>query len=60
MFGESAGATSVLALFGSPPADGLFHRAIAQSPALPLIADREFRAARAHEFLRSLGVAAAR
>ena len=56
VFGESAGATSVLALLASPAAAGLFHRAIAQSPALPLIADREFRAARAHEFLRRLGV----
>ena len=41
VFGESAGATSVLALLASPAADGLFRRAIAQSPALPLIADRE-------------------
>ena len=59
VFGESAGATSVLALLASPPAEGLFHRAIAQSPALPLIADRELRAARAHEFLRRLGVSVA-
>ena len=59
VFGESAGATSVLALLASPQADGLFHRAIAQSPALPLVADREFRATRAHEFLRLLGVGAA-
>ncbi|WP_370330596.1 carboxylesterase/lipase family protein [Mycolicibacterium hippocampi] len=56
VFGESAGATSVLALLASPMATGLFHRAIAQSPALPLIADRELRAARAHEFLDRLGV----
>ena len=34
VFGESAGATSVLALLASPPAAGLFGRAIAQSPAL--------------------------
>jgi para-nitrobenzyl esterase len=59
VFGESAGATSVLALLAAPSAAGLFHRAIAQSPALPLIADREFRAANAHEFLRRLGVTAA-
>ena len=58
VFGESAGATSVLALLASPAAEGLFHRAIAQSPALPLIADRELRAARAHEFLGRLGVGA--
>jgi para-nitrobenzyl esterase len=59
VFGESAGATSVLALLASQAADGLFSRAIAQSPALPLIADREVRAKQAHEFLRRLGVSAA-
>ena len=32
IFGESAGAQSVLALFASPQARGLFHRGIAQSP----------------------------
>lgn len=32
LFGESAGAQSVLALFASPSARGLFHRGIAQSP----------------------------
>ncbi len=32
IFGESAGAESVLALFASPQARGLFHRGIAQSP----------------------------
>lgn len=32
IFGESAGAQSVLALFASPKARGLFHRGIAQSP----------------------------
>jgi para-nitrobenzyl esterase len=31
IFGESAGAMMVAALLGSPPAEGLFHRAIAQS-----------------------------
>ena len=56
VFGESAGATSVLALLASPAADGLFTRAIAQSPALPLIADRETRARQAHRFLERLGV----
>ncbi|MUL47988.1 carboxylesterase/lipase family protein [Mycobacterium sp. CBMA293] len=56
VFGESAGATSVLALLASPVADGLFGRAIAQSPALTLIADRETRARQAHEFVRRLGV----
>lgn len=56
VFGESAGATSVLALLASPAADGLFGRAIAQSPALPLIADPDLRAGRAEEFVRELGV----
>lgn len=56
VFGESAGATSVLALLASPLADGLFTRAIAQSPALPLIADRETRAAQARDFVERLGV----
>ena len=32
IFGQSAGAQSVLALMASPPAQGLFHKAIAQSP----------------------------
>ncbi len=56
VFGESAGATSVLALLASPSAKGLFARAIAQSPALPLIADREIRAQRARRFVERLGV----
>jgi para-nitrobenzyl esterase len=56
VFGESAGGSSVLAVLASPAAEGLFSRAIAQSPALPLIADREVRAARAHDFLQRLGV----
>lgn len=59
VFGESAGATSVLAMLASPAADGLFKRAIAQSPALPLIADRETRAEQAQRLLARLGVTAA-
>ena len=58
VFGESAGATSVLALLASPAADGLFGRAIVQSPALPLIADRATRAEQAQRFLSRLGIAA--
>src|SRR4029078_5917749 len=60
VFGESARGSSVLALLASPAADGLFRRAIAQSPALPLIADREQRARQADEVLKRLGVCAAR
>jgi para-nitrobenzyl esterase len=55
VFGESAGATSVLALLASPSARGLFGRAIAQSPALPLIADYDTRAEQAQHFLREVG-----
>jgi para-nitrobenzyl esterase len=55
VFGESAGATSVLALLASPAAAGLFTRAIAQSPALPLIADRQTRARQAQAFLAAVG-----
>jgi para-nitrobenzyl esterase len=58
VFGESAGATSVLALLASPAAEGLFAQAIAQSPALPLMADRETRAEQAQRFLSRLGVTA--
>jgi para-nitrobenzyl esterase len=58
VFGESAGATSVLALLASPAAEGLFSQAIAQSPALPLMADRETRAEQAQRFLSRLGVTA--
>jgi para-nitrobenzyl esterase len=58
VFGESAGATSILALLASPAAGGLFARAIAQSPALALIADRATRAEQAQRFLRRLGVTA--
>ncbi len=58
VFGQSAGATSVLALLASPAADGLFGRAIVQSPALPLIADRATRAEQAQRFLSRLGVGA--
>jgi para-nitrobenzyl esterase len=60
VFGESAGATSVLALLASPAAAGLFARAIAQSPALPLIADREVRARQAHRFMELIGADASK
>lgn len=59
VFGESAGATSILALLASPAANGLFVRAIAQSPALPLIADRGMRAEQAQRFLSRLAVSVA-
>jgi para-nitrobenzyl esterase len=46
----------VLALLASPAAAGLFGRAIAQSPALPLIADKSLRDQRAYRYLELLGV----
>jgi para-nitrobenzyl esterase len=46
----------VLALLASPDATGLFGRAIAQSPALPLIADYDTRAEQAQRFLHEVGV----
>ena len=45
-----------MALLACPAADRLFARAIAQSPALPLIADREARAEQAQRFLAQLEV----
>ena len=46
ILGESAGAQSVLALFASPPAQGLFHKGIAQSPyGIPSHTPAEARAA---------------
>ncbi|MGL4305452.1 MAG: carboxylesterase/lipase family protein [Mycobacteriaceae bacterium] len=51
IFGESAGGTSIIALLSSPLAQGLFSRAIAQSPSLSLFADKECRARRARRFL---------
>ncbi len=55
VFGESAGGTSVLALLASPAADGLFGRAIAQSPALTLLADYDTRAEQTQRFLAEVG-----
>jgi para-nitrobenzyl esterase len=46
IMGESAGAQSVLALFASPLAEGLFHRGISQSPyGIPSHSQAEARAA---------------
>lgn len=41
IFGESAGAGSVLSLLAAPRAQGLFHRAIVQSGATDLMLDRD-------------------
>ena len=53
--GESAGAFSVSNLLVSPLADGLFHRAIAQSGATHHVHDPEAGAQVADEFLAELG-----
>jgi carboxylesterase type B len=63
IFGESAGATSVATLLSMPRAEGLFHRAIAQSPVFGT-ADQLMSAATAREvgrlLARTLGVEATR
>jgi para-nitrobenzyl esterase len=58
IFGESAGAMSVSALLASPPARGLFHKAIAQSGAAHIGHEPERAARVAHAFLEEMGLAA--
>lgn len=55
IMGESAGAISVLALMCSPRARGLFHRAIAQSPAPGAVVPRDRAGSCAREFVGFLG-----
>ncbi len=57
VFGESAGAMSVATLLASPPARGLFHKAIAQSGAAHVGHDGEHAARVAHAFLEEMGLA---
>ncbi|MEZ5210379.1 MULTISPECIES: carboxylesterase/lipase family protein [unclassified Gordonia (in: high G+C Gram-positive bacteria)] len=54
VFGESAGGAAVLTLLSTPAAEGLFSRAIAQSPAAELVVHEENRAVLADEFVRQL------
>ncbi|MFW0785935.1 carboxylesterase/lipase family protein [Gordonia sp. CPCC 206044] len=54
IFGESAGGTSVVSLLSTPAADGLFTRAIAESPAPELTISAESAQIYADEFLRLL------
>ncbi len=54
VFGESAGGSSVTALLSTPAAEGLFTRAIAESPALELVVDKDEAEVFADEFLRLL------
>ncbi|HEY1962636.1 MAG TPA: carboxylesterase family protein, partial [Rhizomicrobium sp.] len=55
IFGESAGGMSVAALLSSPAAQGLFHKAIAQSGAAHIGHAREHSAAVARAFVAELG-----
>ena len=55
IFGESAGGMSVGALLASPPARGLFHKAIPQSGASDIGYARETSAKVAHHILEKLG-----
>ena len=56
IFGESAGAHAVFTLLGVPQADGLFTRAIAESPAAGLVRGPEIAAEFADRFAALLGV----
>lgn len=57
VFGESAGAHAVATLLAVPEANGLFHRAIAESPASGMAGSPEIAAAFADDFAGILGVA---
>jgi para-nitrobenzyl esterase len=57
LFGESAGATSLLHLVAMPAAEGLFHRAIAQSPGSTLtLPDRSVAVGLAEQLLAALSL----
>ncbi|MDY3126622.1 MAG: carboxylesterase/lipase family protein [Corynebacterium sp.] len=54
--GESAGGAAVLTLMTSPAAEGLFHRAIAQSPPITMIHSRAQSTLWARELVRRLAL----
>ncbi|MBS9535012.1 carboxylesterase/lipase family protein [Mycobacterium sp. M1] len=56
IFGESAGAHIVATLLAVPAAEGLFHRAIAESPAAGMVRSPEIAAEFADRFAALLGV----
>lgn len=56
VFGQSAGAMSAVCLLVSPPARGLFHRAIVQSGSAEMVLTQDEARARAAEFGGMLGV----
>ncbi|MGW4771097.1 carboxylesterase/lipase family protein [Nocardia sp. NPDC004278] len=60
LFGESSGAGCVTALLTSPPAVGLFHRAIAQSPPATTVFGQERAAGVARRFLELMELPFAR
>lgn len=55
IFGQSAGGVSVCSLLVSPPAAGLFHRAVIQSGGCDLASDLEKQHEKARELALSLG-----
>ncbi|MBM7366007.1 carboxylesterase/lipase family protein [Gordonia hydrophobica] len=54
IFGESAGGAAILTLLSTPAAEGLFARAISQSPAPDLVVTKENAQIFADEFVRLL------
>lgn len=56
VFGESGGGRKVSVLMATPPAQGLFHRAIVQSGSALRMDTREVGTDRAERFLAALGV----
>jgi para-nitrobenzyl esterase len=56
LFGESAGGMSATALMAMPSAEGLFHKAIAQSGAGSTVREAAYATAVADKFLSSAGV----
>jgi para-nitrobenzyl esterase len=55
VFGESAGGSGIVALFATPAADGLFHRAWAMSPSILQLRTSEQAVAYQRTFLGLLG-----
>ena len=56
VFGESAGGSAIVALYATPAADGLFHRAWAMSPSILQLRTAEQAAEYQRTFLELLGV----
>lgn len=60
LFGESSGGGCVTTLLTAPKAEGLFHRAIAQSPPATTVFGRQYAAGIARRLLELLGLPVAR